>query len=141
MGDISYDWDGGLCRHLWLDQGAAKAYKQDVSCHTDPVSDWLTRYFNAEHSALPELQDANTSFQQRMRAALLKITPGKTMTYGQLAMILHTSPRAIGQALKANRLPILIPCHRIVAAKGLGGFNCGQTWKMNLLKFEGCCVP
>ncbi|MDQ6969895.1 MAG: methylated-DNA--[protein]-cysteine S-methyltransferase [Mariprofundus sp.] len=133
LGDIIYDWNGSHCQHLWLQQSATQ---QHLSKHTDPVSVWLTAYFNAESSPLPPLSAANTAFQQRLRTTLLDIPPGAVCSYGDLAKLLHSSPRGIGQALKANRLPLLIPCHRIVASTGLGGFNCGQTWKTNLLKFE-----
>ncbi len=61
---------------------------------------------------------------------------GHTLTYGKLAKVLHSGPRAVGQALGANPVPILIPCHRVVAAHGLGGFSCGLEWKKRLLAFE-----
>lgn len=64
-----------------------------------------------------------TPFRQRVWHALPDIHVGHTLTYGELAQRLGSSPRAIGQALGDNPLPIILPCHRIVAAKGLGGFN------------------
>ena len=63
-----------------------------------------------------------TPFQQRLWAALCEIPPGKTVTYGELAKGLNAEPRAVGQACGDNRLPIVIPCHRVIAANGLGGF-------------------
>ena len=54
--------------------------------------------------------------------AMCAIPRGRTRTYGELARELGADPRAIGQACGDNRLPILIPCHRVVAADGLGGF-------------------
>lgn len=63
-----------------------------------------------------------TPFQLRVWRALLAIAPGQPTTYGALAKQLGTAARAVGQACGANLLPILIPCHRVVAAKGLGGF-------------------
>lgn len=63
-----------------------------------------------------------TPFQLRVWQALLAIPPGAPVTYGTLARQLGTAARAIGQACGANPLPILIPCHRVVAASGLGGF-------------------
>jgi methylated-DNA-[protein]-cysteine S-methyltransferase len=65
---------------------------------------------------------AGTPFQQRVWSAIRAIPPGQIRTYGELARKLHTSSRAIGQACRANPLPLLIPCHRVVAARGLGGF-------------------
>lgn len=65
---------------------------------------------------------AGTPFQMRVWRALMSIPPGRPSTYGELAKQLGTAARAIGQACGANPLPILIPCHRICAASGLGGF-------------------
>ena len=63
-----------------------------------------------------------TPFQRRLWAALCEIPRGKTLTYGALARRLDAEPRAVGQACGDNRLPIVIPCHRVVAANGIGGF-------------------
>lgn len=63
-----------------------------------------------------------TPFQLRVWHALMRIPPGRPMTYGALAKQLGTAARAVGQACGANPLPILIPCHRVLAANGLGGF-------------------
>ncbi|MFZ3041954.1 MAG: methylated-DNA--[protein]-cysteine S-methyltransferase [Thiobacillus sp.] len=63
-----------------------------------------------------------TPFQLRVWRALMAIPAGQPTTYGVLAKQLGTAPRAVGQACGANPLPILIPCHRVLAANGLGGF-------------------
>jgi methylated-DNA-[protein]-cysteine S-methyltransferase len=63
-----------------------------------------------------------TAFQRRLWQALCAIPRGKTLTYGELAQRLGAEPRAVGQACGDNRLPIVIPCHRVVAANGIGGF-------------------
>lgn len=63
-----------------------------------------------------------TSFQLRVWHALMTIPAGRPTTYGALARQLGTAARAVGQACGANPLPILVPCHRVVAASGLGGF-------------------
>ena len=63
-----------------------------------------------------------TPFQRRLWSALCEIPRGRTLTYGELARRLGAEPRAVGQACGDNRLPIVIPCHRVVAANGLGGF-------------------
>jgi methylated-DNA-[protein]-cysteine S-methyltransferase len=70
---------------------------------------------------LPLLIDG-TEFQRRLWQALCEIPRGKTLTYGELAKRVGAEPRAIGQACGDNRLPIVIPCHRVVAANGIGGF-------------------
>jgi len=63
-----------------------------------------------------------TAFQIRVWEALRGIPPGRTVTYGELARQLGTGARAIGGACRANPCPIVVPCHRVVAGKGLGGF-------------------
>lgn len=68
-----------------------------------------------------------TPFQLRVWHALMRIPAGHPQTYGALAKQLGTAARAVGQACGANPLPILIPCHRVVAAHGLGGFMHAST--------------
>ena len=63
-----------------------------------------------------------TGLQRGVWDAMRAIPRGRTRTYGELARELGADPRAIGQACGDNRLPIVIPCHRVVAADGLGGF-------------------
>jgi len=68
------------------------------------------------------LAPSGTPFQQRVWSTLREIPPGERRTYGELARELGTSPRAVGGACRANPVPLLIPCHRVVAANGDGGF-------------------
>lgn len=63
-----------------------------------------------------------TPFQLKLWEALCQIPRGKTLTYGELARRLDGEARAVGQACGDNRLPVVIPCHRVVAAGGIGGF-------------------
>ena len=83
----------------------------------------LERYREDPDAAfdLPLLVEG-TPFQKRLWAALCEIPRGRTMTYGALARQLGGEARAVGQACGDNRLPIVIPCHRVVAANGIGGF-------------------
>jgi methylated-DNA-[protein]-cysteine S-methyltransferase len=64
-----------------------------------------------------------TALERGVWEAMRAIPRGRTRTYGELARELGADPRAIGQACGENRLPIVIPCHRVVAAQGLGGFG------------------
>ena len=129
LGEIAYEWREGCCHRLW--PGASG----DTYGNT-PVRDWLAAWFAGHIAPLPPLAAPRTPFQARLRAALLDIPFGETVTYGELAERLGTAPRAVGQALGANPLPIIIPCHRILAKDGLGGFACGLEWKQRLLDFE-----
>ncbi len=63
-----------------------------------------------------------TAFRQQVWTALQTIPVGTVLTYGELAQQLGTAARAIGGACRANPIPILIPCHRVVAQHGLGGY-------------------
>ena len=64
-----------------------------------------------------------SALQRGVWDAMCAIPRGHTRTYGELARELRADPRAIGQACGDNRLPIVIPCHRVVAADGIGGFG------------------
>lgn len=63
-----------------------------------------------------------TPFQRRVWSGIAAIGPGSTRSYGELARELGSAPRAVGQACGANPLPLVVPCHRVVAASGIGGF-------------------
>jgi len=110
---------------------AAEAVRQLAAWFEDPA-----RTFD-----LP-LAPAPTPFQRRVRAALLEIPAGSTCTYGEIARRLASAPRAVGQACGSNPIPVIVPCHRVVAADGIGGY--GGGWgegpavehKARLLAFE-----
>lgn len=70
------------------------------------------------------LKPAGTAFQRRVWEQIAVIPRAQTRTYGELAKALHNAPRAVGQACGANPFPLVVPCHRVVAANGgLGGFS------------------
>jgi len=88
------------------------------------------------------LAPRGTPFQCRVWAALAEIPFGQIVTYGQLAQTLGSSARAVGGGCRANPIPIVIPCHRVVAQSGLGGFmgqRAGDEYelKRQLLVREG----
>jgi methylated-DNA-[protein]-cysteine S-methyltransferase len=68
------------------------------------------------------LQDAGSPFQRRVWDAIRTIPRGSVRTYGHIATLLESAPRAVGQACGANWFPLVVPCHRVTAAGGLGGF-------------------
>ena len=81
-----------------------------------------------------------SEFQQRVWRALQTIRPGETITYAELATAIHQpkAVRAVGGACGANPIPVLIPCHRVLAAnRKIGGFSGGLEWKERLLGVEG----
>lgn len=68
------------------------------------------------------LKPAGTAFQHKVWKAISAIPRGEVRTYGQIAKYIQSAPRAVGQACGANWYPLVIPCHRVTAAAGLGGF-------------------
>lgn len=69
------------------------------------------------------LADVGTDFQHRVWKAISAIARGDVLTYGQIAKQIRSAPRAVGQACGANWYPLIIPCHRVTASGGLGGFS------------------
>ena len=88
---------------------------------------------------------AGTAFQCRVWKRISAIPPGRTLTYNDVAKTLKTAPRPVGGACGANRIPIVIPCHRVLGANGIGGFMRGRgadalDIKRWLLRHEGVRV-
>ncbi|ENO81716.1 methylated-DNA/protein-cysteine methyltransferase [Thauera sp. 27] len=88
------------------------------------------------------LADQGTPFRRRVWAEISAIPRGQTRSYGELAARLGSAPRAVGQACGANPFPLVVPCHRVTSATGLGGFaNARGGWLLDvkrwLLAFEG----
>jgi methylated-DNA-[protein]-cysteine S-methyltransferase len=92
---------------------------------------------------LPPLDPGGTEFQRRVWNALRRIAAGKTKSYGEIARAIGKpkAVRAVGGACGANPIPVLIPCHRVLAANGKpGGFSGGLGRKRRLLAREGVCL-
>ena len=99
-----------------------------ASAPTDRVAEQAARELerwldDPEHRFTVALAPAGTAFQHRVWAALSAIPRGQSRTYGEVARAVRSAPRAVGQACGANRIALIIPCHRVVGAQGaLGGF-------------------
>jgi len=119
--------------------------------HADPAEAWppiLTRaveqvqeYFLRQRKIfdLPLDLEGATDFQRQVYDELVKIPHGRVTSYGELAEVVGRAEmaRAVGQAVGSNPIPIVIPCHRVVAADGrLGGFSGGLPVKVALLRIE-----
>ena len=83
---------------------------------------------------------AGTAYQRKVWAILSSIPYGATRTYADVARLAGGGPRSVGQANRCNPIPILIPCHRVVAAHGIGGYSAaeGLDTKRYLLRLEAC---
>ena len=100
---------------------------------------WLDDYFAGKRPCnVPRLNPQGTAFQKRVWQALFTIWFGQTKTYGEIAKIVDCrSAQAVGQAVGANPIALIIPCHRVIAAHGkIGGYEYGTEIKKRLLELE-----
>ncbi|MBQ9115566.1 MAG: methylated-DNA--[Clostridia bacterium] len=107
--------------------------------------DWLCDYFRGVFREVDfPIAPRGTDFQRRVWKELLKIPVGETVTYSQLAERIGVpgAARAVGSAVGKNHLLIAVPCHRVLAAAGIGGFSAlgGIETKIKLLHHEGVVV-
>ena len=136
LGDLTLSEEDGAI--VSLDWGRVEA-QQPTSLLRD-AADQLHDYFDRKrrHFQLP-LAPHGTPFQRRVWAALQQIPAGETRSYGDVARVLASGPRAVGQANGRNPIPIIIPCHRVVGAGGaIGGYSGldGLETKRYLLALE-----
>ena len=102
----------------------------------------IARYFPATRSRSPTSSSTSseyTPFQRALAAAIQADPYGQTVTYGELAALAGrpNAPRAAGSFCAQNRLPLIYPCHRVVAAGGLGSYGgLGLDYKRRLLELE-----
>ncbi|MFC6639014.1 methylated-DNA--[protein]-cysteine S-methyltransferase [Sulfitobacter sp. JBTF-M27] len=122
---VSLDW-------FWSD-------RQDDSALLDEAAAQLAAYAAAEREDfdLP-LRVKGSEFQRDVCAAMSAIPFGYTRTYGEIASDLGVPAQAVGQACGGNPIPVIIPCHRVMGAKGLTGFSGrgGVETKVALLRHE-----
>lgn len=137
IGDLSVAEDGGLIVSLDWGWGAEQTKTPLLCAATQQLEDFfdgrLTEF------DLP-LAPAPTAFGQQMRTAMCAIPYGHTRSYGEIAQSLGSAARAVGRACGANTIPIIVPCHRVLAAGGrMGGYSGdgGLETKTALLHLEG----
>ena len=89
------------------------------------------------------LAPAGSDFQRRVWREMIRIPYGEVLTYGEMAARSGGVARAVGGACGANPIPVIIPCHRVVAGEGLGGYSGrgGLATKRQLLILEGAMAP
>lgn len=125
--------DGAIVRAEWESGGT-----DDTPLLREAAAQ-LVAYFDdpAQGFDLPLKVEAS-KFQQRVCDAMLAIPLGETRTYGDLSKDLGVPAQAIGQGCGGNPIPVIIPCHRVLGANGLGGFSGsgGVETKVWLLKHE-----
>lgn len=135
-------------KRIYLNKKASQLNTKEITkLHPDDpfmfnVFTELKEYFNSLRSnfSVP-LDITGTKFQQKVWNELLKIPFGKTVSYKTIAIGIGNikAVRAVGRANGTNPVPIIIPCHRVIANDGkLGGYSCGIKIKEQLLELEGC---
>lgn len=136
FGDLTLSATDGVI--VGLSWGVAP--HQDASDLLDEAARQLVAYDAGDLKAfdLP-LRVFGTAFQREVCAAMSDIPFGETVTYGDIAKALGVPAQAVGQACGGNPIPVIIPCHRVLGAKGLTGFSGagGVETKVALLRHEG----
>lgn len=131
---LVFEQDGQISRVRWgqSSQGTSRPILDEAKAQ-------LAAYFNGElrQFDLPLIYHCS-EYQQQICLAMQEIPYGKTMTYGDLAEKTASSAQAIGNACGGNPFPIVVPCHRVLAADSLGGYSGegGLETKIQLLKME-----
>lgn len=133
--------DEGQYLERVLARRAPGAGREEVEAKSTEPGRQLMAYFQNPHAPLDAALDLGglTAFSLAVLTALRDIPPGQTLTYGQMAKIVGRpkAPRAVGQALHHNPLPLFLPCHRVIGANGgLTGFGSGLPVKKALLDWE-----
>jgi len=141
----------GLCRLEFPSAGSPPAgrSKRQASSIPNRVRNWhaltsraVARVLDGKTAGkFPPLDlSVGTAFQRSVWDVLCSIGPGQTLSYGEVACSVGKpkASRAVGAACGANPIPVLIPCHRVLAAGSkIGGFSAGLHWKRRLLAREG----
>jgi len=124
---LSIPWENLYFNVVFEDGFAVRSFFSEIPAFkTEYIQfkEQLEDYFSGKKVELDIPAKLNVSpFVRRVLEEVSKIPYGKTATYSDIAQKLKTSPRAVGQAVKRNPVPVIIPCHRVVAKNGLGGYT------------------
>ena len=146
LGSIVIESDGKAITSLRFSCEKASAVPKEApkeAVPTPPIIaetiQWLDDYFAGKRPCnVPRLNPQGTAFQKRVWQALFTIPYGETLSYGEIAQIVDChSAQAVGQAVGANPIALIIPGHRVIAAHGkIGGYAYGPERKKRLLELE-----
>jgi methylated-DNA-[protein]-cysteine S-methyltransferase len=148
IGRLVLESDGDVLIGIWLPaEGKAPradppdgADGADVAPVLKEAVTQLEEYFAGERTEFDVPMELDgTQFQREVWAELSRIPYGETISYGELARRVGRpkGPRAVGQANGRNPIPIIVPCHRVLASNGIGGYGGGLPMKRALLAVEG----
>ena len=138
VGELVFDGDT-------LVHSAAPTPSNTVSLAEDRLGARLAAYFAGSRDDFLDVEldlEGYTTLQRALCEALRSVPLGETVTYGELAArselgSAYTAARGVGAIMGSNPLPVVVPCHRVMAADGLGGFGGGRATKEWLLAHEG----
>jgi methylated-DNA-[protein]-cysteine S-methyltransferase len=139
VGDLTISEDGGVIVAIdwgWVEEQSDAPLLLEARRQ-------LHEYFDGKRGRFDlALAPAGTEYQRRVWQALCEIPSGITRTYAHIARVVGGSPRAVGGANGRNPIPIVIPCHRVVAIGGIGGYSGGDglPTKRFLLALEGASL-
>ncbi|MCE5316839.1 MAG: methylated-DNA--[protein]-cysteine S-methyltransferase [Parachlamydia sp.] len=141
--DVTFEVSKQFIQHIGLKTRKGKGLAWTVigasDVFTQKIESWLKDYCRGIHTTSLPLQMAHLPpFTKDVLEALPDIPFGSTCSYQEIAIRLGNpkAPRAVGQACGRNPFPLVLPCHRVLATNGIGGFNCGLPIKETLLAFE-----
>jgi methylated-DNA-[protein]-cysteine S-methyltransferase len=142
VGRLVLESDGDVLVGIWLPSGTkfAGGAGDDAPPVLKDTAAQLEEYFAGERTEFDVPMELDgTAFQKEVWAELSRIPYGETISYGELARRVGRpkGPRAVGQANGRNPVPIIVPCHRVLASNGIGGYGGGLPMKRSLLAVEG----
>lgn len=130
VGKLVLELQGEQLVSLSISEMNKQPLVSEIKTHSRQIKSVQKQLENYFSSAIPftaiSLLPQGTPFQKSVWSELSKIPLGETRTYGDIAKELKSSARAVGNACRRNPIAIIIPCHRVVSAKGLGGYA-GET--------------
>jgi methylated-DNA-[protein]-cysteine S-methyltransferase len=144
---VRYEADGWGVGELWLEDGLLVWHdlprpRREPASVQHPLAERFAAYFAGERDTFSELPldlEWCTPFQRAVAEALRAVPYGETVSYGELAALAGhpNAQRAAGSFCARNRTPLVVPCHRVIAANGLGSYgSLGLDYKRRLLELE-----
>jgi methylated-DNA-[protein]-cysteine S-methyltransferase len=129
---ILIEWQGEMVKTIY--------FSQDMPSESSKLAEEIVAHLEGGAPCPKAVLDTSacTEFQKRIYPLVQAILRGRTMTYGEVAACAGRpgAARAVGRAMATNPFAILVPCHRVVAKKGLGGYLWGTEMKEKLLRLE-----
>ena len=123
-----------------------EAFRSDVATEVDPLAKRMVAFLEGARDSFADVEldlEWCTGFQRSALEAMREIPYGETVTYGEVAALAGhlNAQRAVGSVCAQNRFGLVVPCHRVVAADGLGSYgSLGLGYKRRLLELEGVAV-